>query len=633
MKSSVNTLSLIAIFFFVFTFSSVAQQAGTLDSSFGVNGKVTTDFFDSPDTIQYATATAIQSDDKIVVAGYFYVSDYHANFVVARYAADGSLDSTFGINGKMVTYFTRAGLATAYPKAVFILPEGKILVGGYRVDAPGSSPNEKTPSQGINYYFVFARFMANGDIDSSFGSNGQVQYLIGAFSPFGQSMNAMMMQPDGSILTAGQLDGFCIIKFLANGSVDSSFAINGKFVDPTSGFYPNDITIDSVGRILIAGYMGYDIAVRRFSATGVVDSSYADSGILTVDFFGLDDVANSILLLNDQSIVLAGYADSSGVKKIALLKCLDDGFIDSAFGNNGKVTYNFGLNTYATKLLMQSDGKFIVAGEMNDSNFLVARVQSNGSIDYTFGINGTNTATFGNTTLLKSAALQIDEKLVTVGRPAFSLARFKSDEPVTISMKKNISLPEGSSGATPALFKVVLNKPSTQTIKVNYTTVDGTAKAGTDYVATSGTLTFKPGQVSKSVVVNIIGDNVAERNEKFSLQLSNPQNAILGSLSTATCIIKNDDAGFANAITEENSSITNNITLYPNPVKDVLRIQGLNAKEKTTISIVDMQGRATIKTTAPNETASINVKQLSAGTYLVKIEADKKITTLKFVKE
>src|SRR5581483_7465837 len=221
-----------------------------------------------------------------------------------------------------------------------------------------------------------------------------------------------------------------IIKFLANGIVDSLFAINGKFIDVTSGFYPNDIAIDSVGRILIGGYYGDNIAVRRFLSTGLFDSSYADNGILNIDFFGLDDVANSILLLNDQSIVLTGYADSSGVKKIALLKCLDNGFIDSSFGNNGKATYNFGLSTYGTKLLKQPDGKFILTGEMNDSNFLVARFQPNGTIDQTFGINGINTATFGNATLLKSAALQIDGKVVTIGRPAFSLARFKSDNPV-----------------------------------------------------------------------------------------------------------------------------------------------------------------------------------------------------------
>src|SRR6202007_1934730 len=101
--------------FLLFNISSVIGQPGTPDSSFGVNGKVMTNFFMGADTILYAKAVALQPDSKIVVAGYFYVYDYHANFLVARYQANGNLDSSFGINGKVITYFTRAGLATTYP--------------------------------------------------------------------------------------------------------------------------------------------------------------------------------------------------------------------------------------------------------------------------------------------------------------------------------------------------------------------------------------------------------------------------------------------------------------------------------------------------------------------------------------
>jgi Secretion system C-terminal sorting domain len=71
--------------------------------------------------------------------------------------------------------------------------------------------------------------------------------------------------------------------------------------------------------------------------------------------------------------------------------------------------------------------------------------------------------------------------------------------------------------------------------------------------------------------------------------------------------------------------------LYPNPVKDELNIEGLNLGE-TTISILDVQGRE-LKTITNGKSNSINVKQLSAGVYYLKIESDKKITVLKFVKE
>jgi Domain of unknown function (DUF5122) beta-propeller len=126
---------------------------------------------------------------------------------------------------------------------------------------------------------------------------------------------------------------------------------------------------------------------------------------------------------------------------------------------------------------MQPDGKLVIAGVMNDSNFIVARFQSNGSPDLNFGLGGIDTTSFGGGTLLKSAASQKDGKIVCVGLPAFSLARFKGD-PTTVSILKNISTLEENSGTTPIVLKVVLNQVSAQTIKINYNTKDGTAKAG-----------------------------------------------------------------------------------------------------------------------------------------------------------
>ena len=75
------------------------------------------------------------------------------------------------------------------------------------------------------------------------------------------------------------------------------------------------------------------------------------------------------------------------------------------------------------------------------------------------------------------------------------------------------------------------------------------------------------------------------------------------------------------------------IKLYPNPVKDILTLEGLNANTKTTISIIDLQGNTLAKAFTTNSTYTWNIKQLPAGNYYVRIEADKKITTMKFVKE
>ncbi|HEY0835680.1 MAG TPA: carbohydrate-binding domain-containing protein [Azospirillum sp.] len=82
-------------------------------------------------------------------------------------------------------------------------------------------------------------------------------------------------------------------------------------------------------------------------------------------------------------------------------------------------------------------------------------------------------------------------------------------------------------GQTDATFTVKLAQASTQTVKVNFATVDGTAKAGSDYVASNGTLTFNPGETSKTIAVKVLGDSVAEGTETFSLKLSAASNATL----------------------------------------------------------------------------------------------------------
>ena len=105
----------------------------------------------------------------------------------------------------------------------------------------------------------------------------------------------------------------------------------------------------------------------------------------------------------------------------------------------------------------------------------------------------------------------------------------------------NVIGSEGNSGVTPFKFTVSLSSASTQAITVDYATANGTAQAGSDYQAAAGTLTFAPGETSKSVTVSVLGDTTVENDETFTLTLSNPVNATL-SIALGTGTIKNDDA-------------------------------------------------------------------------------------------
>jgi chitinase len=103
----------------------------------------------------------------------------------------------------------------------------------------------------------------------------------------------------------------------------------------------------------------------------------------------------------------------------------------------------------------------------------------------------------------------------------------------------NVSMNEGNAAGT-ATFTVSLSSASANPVTVNYATANGTATAGSDYTAKTGTLTFAAGETSKTVTVNILGDTVVEQNETFDLLLSAPTNATIGT-GTGTATLLNDD--------------------------------------------------------------------------------------------
>jgi uncharacterized delta-60 repeat protein len=619
------------------------SQAGTLDSSFGVNGKVKTDFNQGRDE---AKGVITQEDGKMIVVGSTTIGD-HYDFAIARYKENGDLDSAFGKNGKVSTDFN--GLDDG-ANCVALDLTGKILVAGSTIISSNSESD-----------FAIARYKSNGKLDSTFGKNGTViTDFSGMFDTRQDVINSIVIQPDGKIIcigySTGAFTGFALARYNSNGNLDSSFGTNGKaltdFLGNNGDAKAYSASLQKDGKIIVSGTVQSptlsddDFALARYNHNGTIDLTFGVKGKTKIDFRSLDDVGFAVGLQSDGKIITAGITspNNNGLTGIAVARCDSSGILDPTFGDNGKVITALGLSSVGSAIIIQPDDKILVAGFSNSYNnsledFGLIRYKVGGSLDSTFGINGKMITDFGAHEEASAITLQPNGKIIAAGYfyleglgMDFAIGEYKGDSPMTASIQKNISKLEGNSGTTPATFKIILNAASTKTITVNFTTVDGTAKAGQDYVAASGKVTFKLGITSKNVTVNIIGDNIAEPNEKFSLQLSNPTNAILGTPATATCTIKNDDPSFASAASNENAG-TRYIKLYPNPAKDVLRIEGLNESINTIISIIDMQGKVITKTTTSTSTCSLNVKQLPSGTYFVQLESEHNITTLKFVKE
>jgi hypothetical protein len=127
------------------------------------------------------------------------------------------------------------------------------------------------------------------------------------------------------------------------------------------------------------------------------------------------------------------------------------------------------------------------------------------------------------------------------GVSATRVARFRVLAPPEPALSiAAASVPEGNSGTTTLSFPVTLSGPSTQPVSVAYATSDGTATAPRDYAAASGTVTFRPGEIAKTVPVSVAGDREVEQDETLSVTLSSPVHATIAR-AVATGTITNDD--------------------------------------------------------------------------------------------
>ena len=442
---------------------------GTLDSSFGTGGIVTTAFGSSHDD---PAAIVIQPDGRIVVAGY--TSDgSHYRFALVRYNSDGTLDSSFGTNGKV----TGAAIATDdYVHAAALQPDGKIIVGG-------------TVWNGSQYNFAVARYNPNGTLDAGFGSGGVVTNDVTSDETF----RALLIQADGKIVGVGYSTGdFALFRYNSNGSLDTSFGTGGKVI--TSFSSGSDLAYSAAlqpdGRILAAGFgtigSNNDFALARYNTDGSLDSAFGTAGKVTTPIGGAADVAYSMAFQADGKIVLAGTSSNGSNNDFAVARYNSNGSLDPSFNGTGKATTAIGgADDVAYAVAIQSDGKIVAAGYSNNgSNDDFALVRYNG--DYI------------------APTLQFSA-------PVYSAAENSGSATITV-----LRTGDASSAAT-----------------VNYATSDGTATAGSDYTATSGTLTFSPGEVLKTFSITIQNDAVNEGNETVNLTLTNPTGPTLGTPSTA----------------------------------------------------------------------------------------------------
>jgi uncharacterized delta-60 repeat protein len=370
---------------------------GSLDPTFGGSGQLTLTLGGD----QVATALALTADAKIVVAGYAKSStESNYNFFLARFKADGNLDGAFNF-GLAITDF---GLGDDLARAVAIQPDGKTV-------AAGQTWN------GRDFDFALARYNVNGTLDSSFGTGGKVSTSICSRCLGGSDDQAyaLALRPDSKIVVAGSS---------------------------------------------VAGTAGArnDFALVRYNANGTLDTSFGGGdGIVTTDFISGGDHAAALVMQPDGKIVVAGRSTTvlqgigpSNAPRPELLFALaryhSDGALDASFGryifsfpgNVGRVTTAIGKSASALALALQPDGKIVAAGysfpfpvATLDSDFAVARYNPDGTRDPTFGQGAGITTDFNRRDdFAYAVAIDTDNKIVVAGSAFngrnhdFALARY-----------------------------------------------------------------------------------------------------------------------------------------------------------------------------------------------------------------
>jgi uncharacterized delta-60 repeat protein len=402
---------------------------GSLDPSFGGNGKVTTNF--GPE-LDEGNDVAIQPDGKIVVVGMA-----AGRFAVARYGTAGSLDDSFSGNGKVQTNFPGG---TDRALGVAIQPNGKIVVAGiHGVGADGT--------------FALVRYTSDGNLDPAFGGDGTVKTNI---TPAIDGAHDLALQADGKIVAAGfagsvplaHTGTFALARYRPNGRLDTSFGGDGvvrtDFTDDFDGAM--GVAIQANGKIVTAGSAGGinpAFALARYRPDGTLDDSFGGDGKVRTNFspFGAEDVAQDLAVQANGRIVAAGLAREPDFS-FALARYRRDGTLDESFGGDGKVRTGFSSPhlDQANDVAIQADGKIVAAGFADGENppggaFALVRYAIDGTLDDSFGGDGKVRTNFtGRFDGAAGVAIQVDGRIVAAGvaddtdvrgaDPTFALARY-----------------------------------------------------------------------------------------------------------------------------------------------------------------------------------------------------------------
>ncbi len=399
---------------------------GSLDATFDSDGIAIT----SGGRHEEARDMTLLSDGKILVSGWSDVN-FRSNLMLARYQANGSLDTSFDSDGFSLAFLATGTSNQVGGEAHAVLSDGSIIVsaanrlfkfsssGVHDTSATKSIPGrnatsnlialsgDRIVSSGTNFgRFGIARLTADRVLDTTFSGDGL------AMVDFGNSNDIAgrsVQQSNGRIVVAStSLNTFAVTRYVSSGALDTSFSQDGRVTIDFGNQYllavANDVAIQSDGRMVVVGYVRQltsdplsaadHIAIARLNADGTLDTTFGNNGTVVTPLNGYAQ-ATTVKLQSNGRIVVGGLGDGGF---FTILRYLANGSLDNTFSGDGILTTFRGANVSTSVLndmVIQPDGKILAVGEQTalvtstfPSSLVVARFNTNGTLDQTFGTNG-----------------------------------------------------------------------------------------------------------------------------------------------------------------------------------------------------------------------------------------------------
>ena len=336
------------------------QADGTPDVTFGDSGKVSTDLGRGAGIFD----VAIDAQGRIVAAGIAQMpawdSDgtlvaYTMDFALARYNADGSLDTSFGPDGNGTVTTALPGYQNDTISGLAIDANGRIVVAGFQLGR-----------------FALARYSPDGVLDGGFGTAGIVMTSL----PTPSFAYAVALDGAGRIVVAGLATAagaagdVALARYNDDGSLDQTFGSGGLVVsDLGASEFARGVTVDADGRIVVTGLSGNSFLVARYTSNGALDGEFnAGGSVITAVGGSSSSSATDLAIDTTGRIVAVGYAlattESGPMWHFAVTRYLEGGSLDASFGSGGSLITSLGGDAFAKSVAFDAGGNLVLAGTL-----------------------------------------------------------------------------------------------------------------------------------------------------------------------------------------------------------------------------------------------------------------------------